>query len=183
MTPTWDGMVPDATLAVEDCMATDPQAHRQMWAYLLGIDLVQHVTADMVAVDDPLPWWLAERHRLRITEDEPFYARLIDVGAALSQRGTRGDGEVVLDVRDAFCPWNARRWRLEGDGKALRCSPTEATASMAIDVRELASLSLGGASASELARAGLIDELHPGAVRRLDALLAADRAPWNHFIF
>lgn len=181
--PAWNGKNPDVTLGIEDCMATDPEAHKQMWAYLLGIDLVEHVTADMVAVDDPLPWWLAQRHRLRIAEDEPFYVRLIDVGGALSQRGTTGDDEVVLDVRDAFCPWNARRWRLEGDGKALRCTATETAADAALDVRELASLSLGGTSASELARAGLIDEHHAGAVRSLDALLASDRAPWHHFIF
>lgn len=183
LTPAWSGMNPDATLSVEDCMATDTEAHRQLWAYLLGIDLVDHVTAEMVAVDDPLPWWLAERDRLRITEHEPCYVRLVDVGAALSQRGTSGNHEVVLDVRDTFCSWNARRWRLEGDGKTLRCTPTEAAADVAMDVRELGSLSLGGVSASELARAALIDEHHAGAVRCLDALLASDRPPWNSFIF
>jgi predicted acetyltransferase len=181
--PAWRGKTPDVSLNVEDCMATDPETHRQMWAYLLGIDLVEHVTAGMVAIDDPLPWWLVERHRLGITEDEPFYVRLIGVGGALSQRGTNGNGEVVLDVRDALCPWNAQRWRLEGDGKALCCTATDAAAGVALDVRELASLSLGGTSASELAGAGLIDEHHAGAVRNLDALLASDRAPWNHFIF
>ena len=179
----WRGTVPDGTLRVEDCMASDAQALRQLWAFLLGIDLVEHVTAGLLPLDDPLPWWLAERHRLRVTEDEPCYVRLVDVGAALSQRGTAAAGAVVLDVRDAFCPWNQRCWLLEGDGAALRCAPTDAPADVTLDVRELASLSLGGASASELARAALVDEHHPGALRRLDALLAAERPPWNSFIF
>jgi predicted acetyltransferase len=64
---------------------------------------------------------------------------------------------VVLEVRDAFCPWNARTWRIEGDGKALRCTPANAAPDVVLDVRELASLSLGGVSASELARAALVD--------------------------
>jgi predicted acetyltransferase len=136
----------------------------------------------MMPVDDPLPWWLAERHRLRITEGEPCYVRLIDVGAALSQRGTSADGEVTLEVRDAFCPWNARRWR-QGDGKALQCSPTGARADATINVRELASLSLGGVTVSELTRAGLVEEHVPSTIRRLDALLASPRPPWNSFIF
>jgi predicted acetyltransferase len=179
----WSDTSPDSTLTVEDCMATDAEAHRQIWTYLLGIDLVQHVSADLMPVDDPLPWWLAERDRLRITESEPCYVRLIDVGVAMSQRGTTADGEVVLEVRDAFCPWNARTWRIEGDGKALRCTPANAAPDVVLDVRELASLSLGGVSALELARAALVDEQRTGAARRLDALLTSDRPPWNSFVF
>lgn len=179
----WSATGPDLTLTVEDCMATDAQAHRQMWAYLLGIDLVQHVTAELVPVDDPLPWWLAQRGRLRVSESDPFYVRLIDVGAALSQRGTTAEGDVVVEVRDTFCPWNARCWRLEGDGKALRCTPVDASPDVVLDVRELASLSLGGITVFELARAALVDERRSGSVRRLNALLASERPPWNSFIF
>jgi predicted acetyltransferase len=32
----WHGNSPDATLRVEDCMAADAEAHRQIWAYLLA---------------------------------------------------------------------------------------------------------------------------------------------------
>ena len=181
--PKWSDTGPDQTLRVEDCMAVDAEAHRQMWAYLLGIDLVQHVTAGLLPVDDPLPWWLAQRGRLLVSEGDPFYVRLIDVGAALSQRGTIADADVVMEVRDAFCPWNTRRWRLEGDGSALRCTPADAPADVVLDVRELASLSLGGVTAWELARAALVDERRSGALRRLNALLASERPPWNSFIF
>ena len=179
----WDDAGPDGELRVEACVALDALAHRQLWAFLLGVDLIGHVTAWMLPIDDPLPWWLAERRRLRICDGMPMYIRLVDVGAALSQRGTTTDHAVVLDVHDAFCPWNARRWRLEGDGGVLHCAATDATPDIALDVRELASLSLGGVAPSELARAGLIDERRPGALRRLDALLAGERPPWNAFIF
>lgn len=179
----WSDTGPDSNLEVEDCMATDPQAQQQIWAYLLGIDLVQHVTAWLVPVDDPLPWLLVDRRRLRRSEGIPCYVRLIDVGAALSQRGTSADGDVVLDVRDTFCPWNTRRWRLEGDGEALRCTPADSAPDVALDVRELASLSLGGVAPAELARAALVEEHTAGALRRLTALLASERPPWNSFIF
>lgn len=181
--PGWSDTGADSTLRVEESMATDVEAHRQIWAFLFGIDLVQHVRTDQVALDDPLPWWLAERRRLRVTEGEPCYVRLIDVGTALSQRGTRATGGVVLEVTDAFCPWNARRWSVEGDGSQLRCTPTDASPDLVLDVRELASLSLGGVTAAELGRAGLVDEPTAGAHRRLDTLLASDRPPWNPFIF
>ena len=179
----WSDTGPDSTLRIEECVAADPAAYRQLWAYLFGVDLVQRVTADQMAVDDPLPWWLRDRTKLRITEGIPGYVRLIDVGAALSQRGTRATGAVVLDVTDAFCPANAGRWRLTGDGAMLRAERADAPADVALDVRELASLSLGGVSASQLVHAGVVEERTSGARQRLDALLASDRAAWNPFIY
>jgi predicted acetyltransferase len=179
----WTDAGPDSTVRVEFCFATDPEVCRQLWSYVLNIDLVQHVNAMMRPVDEPLLWLLAERHRLQVTEGMPCYVRLIDIGAALSQRGTAVDGAVVLAVSDTFCPWNARRWRLEGDGSALRCAPTDEPADVALDVRELASLSLGGVTPFELAGAGLVAEETPGALGRLARLLASERSPWNPFIF
>jgi predicted acetyltransferase len=179
----WDDLGPDATLQVDQCMATDVEAHRQLWAFLFGIDLVQHVRIRRLPVDTPLPWWLAEDRRLRRTLADPLHVRLIDVGAALSQRATTGDTCVVLDVADPFCPWNTRRWALEGDGTRLRCTPSDASADLGLGVRDLASLSLGGHAPDELGQAGLIDEHTPGAVQRLRALLASDRVPYNAFTF
>lgn len=179
----WSDSGPDSTLRVEQCMATDIEAHRQLWAFLFGIDLVQHVRIRRLPVDTPLPWWLAEHRRLHRTMGDPLHVRLIEVGAALSQRATTADTGVVLDVTDPFCPWNTRRWSLEGDGARLRCAPSTAAAAVALDVRDLASASLGGHAPTELYRAGLIDEHTPGAVQRLTALLASERVPYNAFTF
>ncbi|MBW3606112.1 MAG: GNAT family N-acetyltransferase [Actinobacteria bacterium] len=179
----WDEAGSKARLTVRECLATDAEAHRQMWTYLFGIDLIQHVRVDRLAIDDPLPWWLAERQRLRLTASMTLYVRLVDVGTALSQRGTRGRGAVVVDVADAFCPWNERRWQLDGDGRQLRCTTTDAPPDVWLDVRELASLSLGGVAPGELARAGLLGEHTPGSAAQLTALLAADRQPFNPFTF
>lgn len=179
----WDETGSKSKLTVEECLATDSEAHRQLWTYLFGVDLAQHVTINRLSVDHPLPWWLAERQRLRLTSSMPLYIRLIDVGTALSERGTRGEAVVVLDVVDGFCPWNERSWALEGDGQQLRCTPTDRTADLTLDVRELASLSLGGVRPTELANAGLLAAHTPGALTRLEALLAGPRLPFNAFTF
>ena len=179
----WSDSGPDATLRVEQCMATDVEAHRQLWAFLFGVDLVQHIRVRRLPVDTPLPWWLAEHRRLHRTVGDPLHVRLIDVGPALSQRATTAHTGVVIDVTDPFCPWNTRRWSLEGDGARLRCVPSTAAADLALDVRDLASVSLGGNAPTELGRAGMIDELTPGSLRRLTGLLASERVPYNAFTF
>ena len=65
--------------------------------------------------------------------------------ARRSRRGrTPDDGELVLDVRDELCPWNAGRWRLAGGA----AEPTEAAADLALDVSALGAAYLGGVSLS-----------------------------------
>lgn len=179
----WDASGPDGTLVVEECVATDADAERQIWSYLFGVDLAQHVRIERLPVDHPLPWWLVERQRLQLTPSMPLYLRLVDVERAMGDRGTRADDAVVLDVTDEFCPWNARRWRVEGDGAALHCAPADGPVDVRLDARELASLSLGGVTPQQLARAELIEQHTPGALDRLGALLASDRPPFNAFIF
>ncbi len=51
-----------------------------------------------------------------------------------------GDGEVVLEVADAFCPWNEGRWR----GTPAGTERTEAAADLRLDPTGLGSVYLGG---------------------------------------
>jgi hypothetical protein len=52
-----------------------------------------------------------------------------------------------------------------------------------IDAADLAAAYLGGNRFLTLEQAGLLEEVRPGAVARLDALFKTDRAPWcpSHF--
>ena len=88
-----------------------------------------------------------------------LWARLVDVGEALSARSYATDGAVVFDVRDEFCPWNEGRWRL-ADGTAKR---TTAAPQLRCDVNALGAVYLGGFGFSELVRGGRVEEF--GAAR------------------
>ena len=88
----------------------------------------------------------------------------------------------MLEVADAFCPWNAGRWRLVATGETgtavATVERTGEPADLAVDVADLAAAYLGAFRLTDLARAGRVEELVPGALRRADALFASDRAPW-----
>lgn len=87
--------------------------------------------------------------------------------------------DVVVEVEDAFCPWNAGRWRLTaGADGAARCVRTEEAAELALSVRELGSAYLGGVTLTSLAAAGRVRELRPGALARTSRAFAGDVAPW-----
>jgi len=108
-----------------------------------------------------------------------IWARLVDVEAALSARSYRGSGEIVVEVEDAFCPWNAGHWRVTPAGAERTDSPGE----LALDVRELGSVYLGGFTFRRLADAGRVVELEPSAIDRADELFRTDLAPWCPEIF
>jgi predicted acetyltransferase len=86
---------------------------------------------------------------------------------------------VVFEVRDAFCPWNEGRWKLEG-GKAAR---TEDPAEIALDVDALGSAYLGAVAFAELRDALRVEELVPGAIARADAVFGWRPLPWCPEIF
>jgi predicted acetyltransferase len=177
--PGWEHGSSVAELRVLEALGATPEALRDLWAYLLAIDWIGTVNAWLLPPDHPLFLLLATPRRMRFRLGDALWIRLVDVGAALSGRKYSDDGAIVLDVVDEFCPWNEGRWKLE-DGTADR---TDAEPELRLPVQSLGSALLGGISFAELARAGRVEELKPGAVKRADRLFRWDRHPWCPEIF
>jgi len=166
-------------LQVGEAFGATPAATRDIWRFILDVDWVETVRAIFMPPDHPLFLLLAEPRRMGWVGAEALWARLVDVGAALSARGYAGDGSVVLDVVDAFCPWNEGRWEV-GPGGVER---TKAAPDLRLDVDMLGSAYLGGFTFAELERAGRVEELRKGGLARADALFRSDRHPWCPEIF
>ena len=107
-----------------------------------------------------------------------LFVRLVDVSAALEARTYSAPVDVVLEVSDAVCPWNARRWRLAGDATGATCERSTAPADLALSARELGAAFLGGTTLAALAAAGRVDELTAGAVAGTSRAFKAEREPW-----
>ena len=177
--PEFDAGSSTSPLRVVEAMGSSPQASAEIWRFLLDIDWTAKTVAYLLPPDHPLFFLVAEPRRLRYRMADALWVRLVDVGAALSGRTYLAGGAVVFDVRDAFCPWNEGRWKLE-DGTAVR---TDADADIRLDAAELGSAYLGGVSFAELAQAKRIEELAEGAVARADAMFRWPLHPWCPEIF
>ena len=160
---------PAGQVRVRELAAATPEAAARLWRFLLDLDLTVAVHARL-AVDDPLLHLLAEPRRAGARLADALWARPLEVGGALSARRYAAPVDVVLEVRDATCPWNARRWRLSGDREGAQCTPTSDPADLALDVSDLGAALLGGSSLQARAAGGLVQEHRPGA------LLAASTA-------
>jgi predicted acetyltransferase len=170
-----DGNSTGEVRAIE-ALGVTPAATAAIWRFLLDVDWMDRLQAWFLPVDHPLFLLLQHPRRLRFRVGDSLWLRLADVGAALAARSRIGDGDVVLDVTDAFCPWNEGSYRIDG-------SRTEDQPHLRLDVTDLASVYLGGFTFAQLSRAGRVEELADGAVARADALFRTDRAPWCPEIF
>jgi len=170
---------PETKVKTVEVLGSTAAATASIWRYLLDVDWTQSVSAGLQPLDSPLFLLLARPNLAAPTMLDGLWIRLVDVGAALAGRSYAGDGAVVFDVRDEFCPWNEGRWKLEG-GEAAR---TDAAADLALDVADLASAYLGGFTFRDLHRAGRVDELRDGAVGRADDVFHTALVPWCPEIF
>jgi predicted acetyltransferase len=175
------GVGEERHVQVEEVHGDDAAANGALWQVLLNIDLSAHTVVEGLPVDDPLLLMLeATRVSFQAPRDG-MHVRLVDLDRALAARTYSTPIDVVLEVDDAFCPWNAGRWRLSADEKGATCSRTDAPADVSIDVRELGSAYLGGRTLIALASAGLATEHRSGALTALSRAFAGDLQPWLAF--
>lgn len=177
--PDWNDAGPKGRIVVSDLAALDPAAYAALWRFLFAIDLTSTVEARNRPTDDAVLHLVSDVRRCDIRQRDSLHLRLVDVGAALEARTYRGPLDVVFEVEDAFCPWNAGRWRLTADAKGgASCKRTEDAADLALSVRELGTAYLGGESLGSLALAGRVRELRAGAMAEASSAFLSDVAPW-----
>jgi predicted acetyltransferase len=174
----WGESGHDGTVQLKDLAALDPVTEAALWRFLFGIDLMTTLSVRSRPLDDAWRYLVSDPRRCRPRLKDDAYVRLVDVGAALSARTYQAPVDVVLEVEDAFCPWNAGRWRLTGDPKGASCERTADAADLSLSVRELGASYLGGVTLLSLAAAGRVRELRPGALTEASVAFGSPVAPW-----
>ncbi|MEV4222538.1 GNAT family N-acetyltransferase [Nonomuraea sp. NPDC049725] len=175
--------VPDGELKLHELFAADPAACALLWRSVLDRDLVAKVVVDSRPVDDPLFALMADSRRLRARWTDELWVRLVDVGEALVSRSYAAPVDVVIDVEDDVCPWNARRWRLTADTSGAACKPVDDEPDLVLKVASLGSAYLGDGALAEQHAAGLLEERTPGAVRALTTAMSWSPKPWAGLTF
>lgn len=180
----WGPAGPEGSVRVSETVATDAAAAHALWSRLLDLDLTTEVTSAMLATDDPLLSLLVDVRAAKAAWKDNVWLRIIDLPTALASRQYQSDVDVVLEVSDTLLPDNAGRWHLRaGAFAAASVERTDAPADLALDVRELGAAYLGGTSLLELAGAGLVTKLRPGALRTASVAFGWPVAPGSSWIF
>ncbi len=176
--PTWGDEGPRGTVVLDDLAGLDPATDAALWRFLFGVDLTSTLAVRGRPVDEAWRYQVSDIRRCRPALRDALYVRLVDVGAALAARAYQAPVDVVFEVEDAFCPWNAGRWRLSGDAKGATCERTSDAADLALSVRELGAAYLGGVSLVSLGAAGRVRQVRPGALAEASVGFGSVVAPW-----
>ncbi|MDQ4037876.1 MAG: GNAT family N-acetyltransferase [Actinomycetota bacterium] len=160
----WSDTGPNGTVLVVELHASHAAARAALWRYVLSMDLVNHMSAPLAGREDPLRHMLTDPRAVEMSQGDALYVRLVDVGAALSARRYPTTIDLILDVEDPFCPWNAGRWRLTAGPSYGRCARTDGEPDLALSAETLGAVYLGDTALGTLGAAGRVRELTPGAL-------------------
>jgi predicted acetyltransferase len=174
---------PAGEVTVRELVAATPEGGAAIWRFLLELDLTRRLVYELAASDDPLLHLVTEPQSVVTRVGEALWLRVVDVPAALAARSYAMPFEVVLEVSDDVCPWNAGRWALRWDGTTATCARTATPAGLELGPAELGAVYLGGTRLEELARAGRVKELRGGELAAANRAFTGDRAPWCPEIF
>ena len=169
-------------LTVEYLLTETPDAAAAIWRYLLEVDLVSEVKALLRPIDDPVQWQIADWRSTQTVVEDHLWLRVLDVAATFEARDYLMAGQLGFEVSDDL-GFTSGRWLLSvdetgaGSVSDVEEFPEDVPA-VSLSVNELSALYLGGVSAVQLADAGRLRELTPGATLAADAILRAARAPW-----
>lgn len=180
----FEGWVSAGKVMVREVMALDAAASAALYRYLFDLDLMGTTLLGNVPVDDPLLLWLQNPRKAQPVLGDSLYVRLVDLDRALEARTYAAPVDIVLEVTDDLCPWNAGRWRLTGGpDRETTCEQTTDGADLALGVVDLGAAYLGGTSLHELALAGRVSELHAGTLAAAATAFAHTPAPWSPAVF
>ncbi|GAA4267338.1 GNAT family N-acetyltransferase [Frondihabitans peucedani] len=168
---------PLSVLKVGDLVAPTRDAFLGLWDFLGAIDLVDEIRWSRAPVENPLLHALAGSRDLKtVGESDHVWLRVLDAPAALSARPYGHDGSLTLRVHDKLghADGTFRLDVTDGAGHATRVGEN-APAALELDAATLATLYLGGVSASLLGSAGLVAEHRQGALGEATRMFAQDR--------
>lgn len=173
-----DGEEHGQRMRVGELVGLTAAAHAALWRYVLDMDLVGRVTVPMRPVDDPVWWMLSDPRRMTLQRGDAIWLRLVDVAEALSRRTYAVEGKLVIEVIDDYFT-SAGRYQLDGGPDGAKCLRGRVgEPDLVMGVAQLGATYFGGATFTEQARAGLVDERTPGSLTKADLMFSTERPPW-----
>ena len=164
----------DHELKLTYLVAATDDAYAGLWRFMLEMDLVSKLTADLRPLDEPLRWMISDVRAIHTNDIDHLWTRILDVKAALEARTYESEGRIVLAVTDRL-GFAEGTFALEvADSGAAVVTEVDEPADVTLSATELGSIYLGGVSPLALARADRIT----GDAALLATMFGSPVAPW-----
>lgn len=173
---SWRDDFPKGKVSVEELHALTAGSYASLWAFLLGHDLVETVTAEIRPPDEPLDLIVDDFRRINRRPNDGLWLQILEVGQALAGRRYQVEGTLVFEVP------GRGRYRLEGGPDAAECFPTKTKTDITAGLEALSACYLGESRFGLYALAGKV-EGSERALRQADLMFRWHERPWCPFVF
>ncbi len=180
---TWSDATGQASTEILESAILDLPSSYRLWQAATSFDLTSGTTIRRLGAADPLFTWLEDPRTPKPTRVDKLWLRIVDLDRALTARSYGCAIDVVLEIRDQHCPWNAGRWRLIADPTGASCARTQKSADLSLDIGELAAVLPGGVTLSALAHAGLVDYTQDAVLHRTSTAFRSATEPGVSYLF
>jgi predicted acetyltransferase len=170
-----------AEVSIEEVDADSAEARAALWRFVLDLDLVRRFVRQGAPLDESVRYLVADLRSVKAEQQDGTYARLVDVPHALEARRYLADIDVTIRIEDPLLSYNNGTIRLEAgrDGAAVtRVTRGRRRPDLAMNIRDLSAIYLGGTPLAALARAGLVTERTKGAAAATGAAFAWSQPPF-----
>jgi predicted acetyltransferase len=170
-----------AEVSVSELDADKAEARAALWRFVLDLDLVRRFVRHNAPLDDSVRYLVADLRSVKAEDQDGTYARLVDVPRALEARRYLADLDVTIRIEDPLLDYNTGTIRLEAgrDGASVtRVTRGRRRPDLAMNIRDLSAIYLGGTSLAALVRAGLVSERTKGAAAATGAAFAWSQPPF-----
>lgn len=169
-------------LTVDYLLAETDEAYRALWRYVLEVDLVKEVKAELRSVNEPLLWHVSDMRAIMAVPVDHLWLRILDVSASLSARTYGASGALGFQISDPLgFATGAFVLDIADDGSAdvrsVDTLPTDIPA-VSLSVDALSSIYLGGVDAETLRASGRLIELTKDAAALVDRSFRSSTTPW-----
>ncbi len=166
----WNGR-PSNRLELVEFVPVTEQAHLDLWATVLGVDLVGTIASKNLPSDEALPWLLTDVRPVGTTQlRDGMWAKVTDPAVAFGARTYGTDDRLVVEA-------DGVRWAIEQAGDDVSCRRVRTRPDLVTDLPSLGALLFGGTRATALAAQRTLTARDARVLTRADAFFVVGRAP------
>jgi predicted acetyltransferase len=152
-----------AEVIVEELDAAGAEASAGLWRFVLDLDLVRSFSRQGAPLDESVRYLVSDLRSVKAEEQDGTYARLVDVPRALEARRYLTELDVIIRVQDPLFRHNTGTFHVVAGPDGASVTRVRGRADLAMSIRDLSAIYLGGTPLTALARAGLVLERTKGA--------------------
>lgn len=166
------------TLRVEEIISIDRETNNALWHYIFGVELVEEITFNRRAPNDPLYLMLENPRKLKRDTIDGLWVRIIDPIKMLESRTYNYKGEMTISITGQNQQDIEGTYLIETDGNNTEVKKVKKKPDIFMRPSDLSSIYFGGTSPGEHFQAGNIDVENHNSLRILSKMFFVEQKPW-----